>query len=83
MPNDWRMTLGCPIFRKDDRTSCENYIGIAPLDIVYKILATLLRNRINKCQEEIVVEYHQEDFRKGRSPTNQIFKCYTTPTGRI
>lgn len=54
-----------------NRTNCKNYRGVALLDLIYKILATLIRTSV-KCQEEIIGEL-QWDFRKGGSKTNQKF----------
>ena len=36
----------CPILKKGDNTKCENYRGIEPLDVTYKILATYINRRL-------------------------------------
>lgn len=43
MPTTWKEALILPIFKKGDKRNCENYRGIALLDVTYKILATLIK----------------------------------------
>ncbi|KAJ4433364.1 hypothetical protein ANN_15623 [Periplaneta americana] len=82
IPEDWRTSIFCPIYKKGDKTICANYRGIALLDIVYKVVSKLKATRMNKILENIVGEY-QGGFIKGKSTTDQIFvlrtileKCY-------
>lgn len=44
------MALLGPIINKSDRTNGANYRGIALMDVVYTILATLLNNEMNNKQ---------------------------------
>lgn len=82
MPEEWRVAILCPIFKKGDKTICENYRGIGLLNIVYKMLSKILSNRLRPFMEEQVGEY-QVGFRKGKGTTDHIFmlrnileKCY-------
>jgi hypothetical protein len=88
MPDEWRIGLVCPIFKKGDKTMCSNYRSINLLNITYKILSTKLFKRININAEEVLGEY-QCGFRPNRSTIDQIFvirqtleKCYEYKTDR-
>lgn len=72
MPDAWKKAVLLPIYKKGDPTDCNNYRGIALLDIMYKILATLIKRRLEASSENIIGEY-QCGFRKARATTDQIF----------
>jgi len=50
----------------------KNYRGIYLFDTCYKILSSILLEKLDPFAEEIVGRY-QCGFRKGRSTTDQIF----------
>ena len=72
MPQQWKCALICPIPKKGDRRECENYRGISLLDVSYKLIARVIRNRLRTYHNRLVGEY-QGGFREGRSTTDQIF----------
>ncbi|RYA71702.1 hypothetical protein DD592_26400 [Enterobacter cloacae complex sp. 2DZ2F20B] len=72
MPEQWSEAVLCPVFKKGDITKCENYRGIALLDVTYKVMATCINPRLKQHMEKIVGEY-QVGFRKNRSTVDQIF----------
>lgn len=72
IPQDWNSALICPIHRKGDPFDCNNYRGIALLNVSYKILAYCILDRIKLCTEELLGDY-QCGFRQNRSTTDQIF----------
>lgn len=72
MPDNWSKALICPILKKGDKEKCSNYRGIALLDVAYKVLANILKGRLNEYHQNIVGEY-QGGFKKGRSTVDQIF----------
>lgn len=72
IPEDWKVGIICPLHKKGDRTNCTNYRGITLLSAVYKVLSTVLQNRLTKVTEHILGEY-QCGFRPGRSTIDQIF----------
>lgn len=72
MPGEWTRARICPIHKKGDKMRCENYRGIALLEVVYKILTNILRKKLNQYTEKILGEY-QAGFRSNRSTTDQIF----------
>lgn len=61
-----------PIYKKNHPQICNNYRGIALLNVTYKILAYCLLDRIKPIAEGIIGGY-QGGFRANRSTTDQIF----------
>jgi hypothetical protein len=59
-----------PIFKKEDRIECFNYISL--FNSSYKIYAKALSNRVNKITENILKK-EQNAFRRGRSCMNCVF----------
>lgn len=72
MPQRWKEALICPLHKKGDVSNCENYRGIALMDIVYKIMAVAIKNRVNEVAERKIGQY-QCGFRKNRSVIDQVF----------
>jgi len=44
MPNDWKVGL----FKKGDKMKCENYQGIMLLNVAYKILSSIILERLQE-----------------------------------
>ena len=72
MPEGWRKSIIVPLYKKVEIEECKNYRGITLLDVTYKIMATILKKRLDKLSEKIIGDY-QCGFRKVRSITDQIF----------
>jgi len=72
MPDDWKIRLIVPIFKKGDKMKCENYRGIVLLNVTYKILSNVILERLKEHSEEICGEY-QCGFRQQRRTTDQLF----------
>jgi exonuclease III len=72
LPEEWNTALVCPIHKKNDPQICNNYRGIALLNVTYKILAYCLLDRVKPIAEGIIGDY-QGGFRPNRSTTDQIF----------
>jgi hypothetical protein len=72
VPQDWRDAILVPIPKKGDLTRCDNWRGIALLDVVGKVVARVLQGRLQKLAEDKLPE-SQCGFRKGRSCVDIIF----------
>lgn len=72
MPKRWTESLIYPLYKKGERTNCENYRGITLMDVAYKIFAICLRDRLKVEAEKCLGEY-QAGFRAGRSTIEQIY----------
>lgn len=72
LPNEWKMGVICPIFKKGCKLECKNYRGISLLPTAYKILSIILAERLKPLMENFLQPY-QAGFRRGMSTTDQIF----------
>jgi len=72
MPDDWKVGLIVPLFKKRDKMKCENYREITLLNVAYKILSSIILERLTAYSEEILGEY-QCGFRSQRRTMDQIF----------
>jgi hypothetical protein len=61
-----------PIYKKGDKTECNNYRGISLLSTAYKILFNILLDGLNPYVNEII-EDHQCGFRRNIPTMDQIF----------
>ena len=82
MPSEWNKSIICPIYKKGEKSECSNYRGISLLNTAYKILATVINNRLTTYAEDLLSQ-EQNGFRRNRSTTDNIFimrqileKCY-------
>jgi hypothetical protein len=57
MPQQWRNAIICLIQKKGDRTNCENYRRISLLDVTYKVLTRIIRNRLSLFHDTLIGEY--------------------------
>jgi sorting nexin-29 len=72
LPQQWKEFIIVPIYKKGDKTDCNNYRGISLLSTAYKILSNFLLARLTPYVNEIIGD-HQRGFRRNRSTTDQIF----------
>ena len=72
LPGEWRESITVPIYKKGDKTDCNNYRGISLFPITYKILSIILLSMLTAYAEEIIGG-HQCGFRRKRSTTDHIF----------
>jgi hypothetical protein len=71
-PQQWKESIIIPIYKKGDKTDCNNYQGIPLLSTAYKILSNILLTMLTPYVNEII-GVHQYGFRCNRSATDQIF----------
>jgi len=57
MPEDWKIGLIVPLFKKGDKMKCENYRGITLLNVTYKLLSSIILEQLKEYSEEILGEY--------------------------
>jgi len=71
MSDDWKLGLIVHLFKKGDKIKCLNYRGITPLNVAYKILSSIILERLKEYWEDKLGEY-QCGFRPQRRTTDQI-----------
>ena len=69
---DWKDTEIVPIPKKGDLKHCDNWWGISLLDVVGKVFARILQERLQTVVERVLPE-SQCGFRKGRGCNDAIF----------
>ena len=72
VPQEWRDAELVPIPKKGDLSRCDNWRGIALLDVVGKVAGRLVQDRLQVLAEQELPE-SQCGFRRGRSCADQIF----------
>ena len=72
VPQEWRDAEIVSIPKKGDLSRCDNWRGIALLDVVGKVVGRLTQNRLQILAEEELPN-SQCGFRRGRSCIDQIF----------
>ena len=70
--DDWRNALIVPVPKKGNLQSCDNWRGISLLDVIGKILARIIQDRLQVIAESILPD-SQSGFRKGRGCLDMIF----------
>jgi len=50
----WRESITVPIYKKGDKTDCNNYRGISLLPTTYKYFSNILLSRLTSYAEETV-----------------------------
>lgn len=68
----WKIIMIIPVLKTGDPIECDNYRGISLLDMVYKILLTITKIKLEAVAKTLLGEY-QVGFRKGVGIMDQIF----------
>ena len=72
VPQDWVDAILVPIPKKGNLHSCDNWRGIALLDVVGKLVGRIVQSRLQVLAEKELPE-SQYGFRRRRSCTDMIF----------
>ena len=57
MPEEWKESITVSIYKKGDKTDCNNYRGISLLPTTYKILSNILLSRLIPYAEEVIGDH--------------------------
>lgn len=71
IPEEWQTAEVISLYKKGNRSLCENYRGISLLNVAYKLYARVINNRLKKIADVLLLE-EQNGFRKGRSCNDNI-----------
>nr|CAH8822387.1 unnamed protein product [Trichobilharzia regenti] len=72
VPSGWCKSLIIPIYKKGDKSSCDNHRGISLTNIVSKVLGSIIMRRLSGAREAQTRE-SQAGFRPGRGCIDHIF----------
>jgi hypothetical protein len=72
LPQQWKDSIIVPIYKKGDKTDCNNYRGLSLLSTAYKILSKIIQARLTLCVNEITGDHHC-GFCCNRFTMDQIF----------
>ena len=70
--NDWRDAEIVPVPKKGNLRLCDNWRGISLLDIVGKLFARVIQDRVQMIAEDVLPD-SQCGFRKGRGCNDMVF----------
>jgi hypothetical protein len=71
LPQQRKKTIIVPIYKKGNKTDCNNYRGISLLSTAYRILSNILLARLTPYVNEIIGDHHC-GFHRNRSTADQI-----------
>jgi len=72
LPEEWKESIIVPIYKKGDKTDCNNYRGISLLPATFKILSNIQLLRLIPYAKEVIGD-NQCGFRRNWSNTDHIF----------
>jgi len=75
IPEEWNLSIICPIHKKGDIMICSNYRGVNLLCTMYKVFSNVLFNRLAPYVERMVVTINVGSIREG--PQRNRFLIYT------
>ena len=80
LPDEYKESIIVPIYKKGDKTDCNNYRGMSLLPTTYKVLSKILLSRLIPYAEEVIGD-HQCGFRRNRSTTDHTYILHSSNTG--
>ena len=72
IPEDWLRAIVVPLFKKGDKSICDNWRGISLLSVVGKVFTHIILRRLVAVVDPKISEC-QAGFRKARGCADQIF----------
>jgi hypothetical protein len=72
IPEDWLRSIVVPLFKKGDKSICDNWRGISLLSVVSKMFTYIILRRLVAAVDPKISEC-QAGFRKARGCVDQIF----------
>jgi sorting nexin-29 len=72
MSKPWLEASVISIYKKGDRSNCENYRGISLINVGYKICAKIINKRLQTISDTLLLE-EQNGFQPVRSCTDNAF----------
>ena len=77
VPVSWTKSICIPVHKKGSKQKCSNFRGISLIQVVVKVLESILAQRMNNFRERRIRE-EQCGFRRGRSCIDHIFTVRQT-----
>ena len=76
--SNWCLDIISPIHKEGITSNPDNYRGISLINILLKILCTMMNNRLNEyCQENNIINEGQIGFKKGCRTSDHILTLRT------
>lgn len=82
VPYEWKTSIICTIYKKDDPMDTNNYRGITFLNTSYKIFSIAVLHRLEIYTNYIIGKY-QSGFLKGKSTMDHIFAIRQVNNGQF
>jgi hypothetical protein len=57
LPDQWNESIIVPVFKKGDKTDCNNYHGISLLSSSYKMLSNIFLSWLSPYTDEIIGDH--------------------------
>ena len=84
VPEDWKIAVVTPLFKKGTRKKMENYRPISLTSVVGKILESIVKDEISKFLEvQGQIRTSQHGFSKGRSCLTNLLEFFEEITNRL
>ena len=76
VPQDWKLAHVCPIHKKADKSSPENYRPVSLTCVLSKVMETVIREHVMKyLSENNIISSSQYGFVPGKSTVTNLIKC--------